>query len=221
MKSQKKQLKIKGKKIDALKDLKPKEQTKPIEDKPNNKSKAAIILDNLINKRKDLMKELYDSIDHVNLKFEFVCPTNDVSFYEYRDSKELFNGIIDNQINLDDALKRQNKLVRKISNVKIGKKTDNKKKVINNLENFYISKEEIINFYRDYGKMVLDAAYKSKQNETEGKGLEILTPKQMLQRLTIAVALESLLNEIRQIIYFLYESKQITKKLYNNIIKSI
>ena len=221
MKSQKKQLKIKGKKIDALKDLKPKEQTKPIEDKPINKSKAAIILDNLINKRKDLMKELYDSIDHVNLKFEFVGPTNDVSFYEYRDSKELFNGIIDNQINLDDALKRQNKLLRKISNVKIGKKTDNKKKVINNLENFYISKEEIINFYRDYGKMVLDAAYKSKQNETEGKGLEILTPKQMLQRLTIAVALESLLNEIRQIIYFLYESKQITKKLYNNIIKSI
>ena len=214
-------MKIKGKKIDALKDLKPKEQTKPIEDKPNNKSKAAIILDNLINKRKDLMKELYDSIDHVNLKFEFVCPTNDVSFYEYRDSKELFNGIIDNQINLDDALKRQNKLLRKISNVKIGKKTDNKKKVINNLENFYISKEETINFYRDYGKMVLDAAYKSKQNETEGKGLEILTPKQMLQRLTIAVALESLLNEIRQIIYFLYESKQITKKLCNNIIKSI
>ena len=221
MKSQKKQLKIKGKKIDALKDLKPKEQTKPIEDKPNNKSKAAIILDNLINKRKDLMKELYDSIDHVNLKFEFVCPTNDVSFYESRDSKELFNGITDNQINLDDALKRQNKLLRKISNVKMGKKTDNKKKVINNLENFYISKEEIINFYRDYGKMVLDAACKSKQNETEGKGLEILTPKQMLQRLTIAVALESLLNEIRQIIYFLYESKQITKKLYNNIIKSI
>ena len=214
-------MKIKEKKIDALKDLKLKEQTKPIEDKPSNKSKAAIIFDNLINKRKDLMKELYDSIDHVNLKFEFVCPTNDVSFYEYRDSKELFNGIIDNQINLDDALKRQNKLLRKISNVKIGKKTDNQKKVITNLENVYISREEVINFFRDYGKMVLDAAYKSKQNETEGKGLEILTPKQMLQRLTIAVALESLLNEIRQIIYFLYESKQITKKLYNNIIKSI
>ena len=221
-------MKINEKKTDALKDLKLKEQTKPIEDKPSNKSKAAITFDNLINKRKDLMKELYDSIDHVNLKFEFVGPTNDVSFYEYRDSKELFNAIKDNQINLDDAVKRQNKLLRKISNVKIGKKTDNQKKVINNLENFHISKEEIINFYRDYGKMVLDAAYKSKQNETEGKGLEILTPKQMLQRLTIALALvkasnnsESLLNAIRQIIYFLYESKQITKKLYNNIIKSI
>ena len=76
--------------------------------------------------------------------------------------------------------------------------------------------------------MVLDASHKSKQNETKGKGLKILTPKQMLQRLPIALAQvnvgnnsESLLNEIRQIVYYLYQSKQITKKLYNNIIKSI
>ena len=58
--------------------------------------------------------------------------------------------------------------------------------------------------------------------------LKILTPKQMLQRLPIALAQvkagnnsESLLNEIRQIVYSLYQSKQITKKVYNNIIKSI
>ena len=50
----------------------------------------------------------------------------------------------------------------------------------------------------------------------------------MLQKLPIALAQvkagnnsESLLNEIRQIIYSLYQSKQTTKKLYNNIIKSI
>ena len=66
------------------------------------------------------------------------------------------------------------------------------------------------------------------QNETEGKGLKILTPKQILQRLPIALVQvkagnnsESLLNEIRQIVYSLYQSKQITKKVYNNIIKSI
>ena len=46
--------------------------------------------------------------------------------------------------------------------MKIGKKTDNQKTVINNLENFYISRKEVINFFRDYGKMVFDAAYKSK-----------------------------------------------------------
>ena len=56
----------------------------------------------------------------------------------------------------------------------------------------------------------------------------MLTPKQMLQRLPIALAQvkvgnnsESLLNEIRQIVYSLYQSKQITKKVYNNIIASI
>ena len=50
----------------------------------------------------------------------------------------------------------------------------------------------------------------------------------MFQRLPIGLAQvkarnnsESLLNEIRQIVYSLYQSKQITKKLYNNIIKSI
>ena len=50
----------------------------------------------------------------------------------------------------------------------------------------------------------------------------------MLQRLPIALAQgkagnnsESLLNEIRQIVYSLYQSKGITKKVYNNIIKSI
>ena len=76
--------------------------------------------------------------------------------------------------------------------------------------------------------MVLDAEYESKQDKTEGKGLKILTPKQMLQRLPIALPQvkagnksESLLNEIRQIVYSLYQSKQITKKVYNNIIKSI
>ena len=60
------------------------------------------------------------------------------------------------------------------------------------------------------------------------KGIKILTPTQMLQRLPIALAQvkagnssESLLNKIRQIVYSLYQSKQITKKLYNNIIKSI
>ena len=77
--------------------------------------------------------------------------------------------------------------------------------------------------------MYFDAGLEAKQNETTGTRLKILTPKQMLQRLPIALAQvkagnnsESLLNEIRQIIvYSLYQSKQITKKVYNNIIKSI
>ena len=77
-----------------------------------------------------------------------------------------------------------------------------------------------------------DAIHKAKQNKankkTTGTGLKMLTPKQKLQRLPIALAQvkagnnsENLLNEIRQIVYSLSQSKEITKKVYNNIIKSI
>ena len=59
----------------------------------------------------------------------------------------------------------------------------------------------------------------AKLKATKGTGLKILTPKQMLQRLPIALAQvkagnnsENLLNEIRQIVYSLYQSKEITKK---------
>ena len=69
--------------------------------------------------------------------------------------------------------------------------------------------------------MILEAKKRAaeEQKEQEGTGLKILTPKQMLQRLPIALAQvkaghnsESLLNEVRQIVYSLYEAKQITKK---------
>ena len=58
--------------------------------------------------------------------------------------------------------------------------------------------------------------------------LKILSPKEMLQKLSIALAQvkadntsENLLNEIREIIYSFCREKEITKKLYNNIINSI
>ena len=101
--------------------------------------------------------------------------------------------------------------------------------MINNLEIFYSSRAEVINFFRDYIEMLSDANYDAKQNETKGTGLKILAPKQMLQRLPIALAQvkagnnsENLLNEIRQIVYSLYQSeKKITKKVHHNIIKSL
>ena len=83
-------------------------------------------------------------------------------------------------------------------------------------------------FLRDYIEMLSDVNYDARQNKTEETGLKILTPKQMLKKLPIALAQvkagnnsESLLNEIGQIVYSLCQSKQITKKVYNNIIKSI
>ena len=67
----------------------------------------------------------------------------------------------------------------------------------------------------------------SKQNQ-QGKGLKVLTPKQMLSRLPITLAQletgnnsEKLKNEIRQLLYSLYRSKNMTKQVYNNLINYI
>ena len=54
---------------DALENLKPKEETKPIKDTSNNQSRATITFNDLINKRKELMSKLYHSVDYKDLKF--------------------------------------------------------------------------------------------------------------------------------------------------------
>ena len=66
-----------------------------------------------------------------------------------------------------------------------------------------------------------------KRNQ-QGEGVEILTPNQMLSRLPISLAQlkggnnsGKLKNEIRQLLYSLYRSKNMTKQVYNNLIKPI
>ena len=88
---------------------------------------------------------------------------------------------------------------------------------------FLNERNDAIKFVEDYGSMILEA-----KRATKGKGLKILTSKQMPQRLPIVLAQvkagnnsENLLSKISQIVYFLYQSKEITKKVHNNIIKSI
>ena len=76
-----------------------------------------------------------------------------------------------------------------------------------NIKNLYNSRQKVINLFNDYAKVRSEAIYKTKQ----GTRLKILTSKQMLQRLLIALAQVkagttsiNLLNEIRQIIYSFY-----------------
>ena len=78
--------------------------------------------------------------------------------------------------------------------------------------------------FDEFSRIVSEAKYKTKYGEV----LKILTPKQMFQRLPIALAQVkadntsgNLLNEIRQMIYFFYREKEITKKVLNNIMNSI
>ena len=128
------------------------------------------------------MIELYDSVDYNNLKFKYAVPTNDVSFYEYKVSEELFNIIKNSEIKFTGVKNKQNEFLNELNNIKIGSNPPKQKEVVKNLDKFYLSREEAINFFTDYIEMLSDANYNAKQNETKGKGLKILTPKQMLQR---------------------------------------
>ena len=139
----------------------------------------------------------------------------------------IFKSICKGYITLEDIEKEQIEVKKDLGRIKQGDpkdKSPEQKKTIDNIKNLYNAREEVVRMYNDYVKNISRYIYDSKQ----GTGLNILTPKQMLQRLSIALAQiksgnnsESLLNEIRQIVYSLYQSKEITKKVYNSIIKSI
>ena len=75
---------------------------------------------------------------------------------------------------------------------------------------------------------MFDDLYNAKNESIYGKGLKTLTPKEVFQRSTITIVQvkavnnsENLVTQIRQIIYFLYQATEITKKIYNNIMNSI
>ena len=83
------------------------------------------------------------------------------------------------------------------------------------MKNINDAREEVTKFLKDYSAMRNIARY----DTTREKRLEIFTAKQLLQRLPISFARENvgntsenLLNEIRQIIYYLYQAKEIAKK---------
>ena len=140
----------------------------------------------------------------------------------------IFKGIHNGDIPFEDVEKEQRNLKRDLGRIKQGDprdKSEEQKNTIDNINNLYKSREEVVKMFNNYVKNMSRNIYDSKQ---EGTGLKIPSPKQMFQRLPIALAQikadnnsQSLLNEIRQNVYSLYQSKEITKKVYNNIIKSI
>ena len=104
------------------------------------------------------------------------------------------------------------------------KKKQEKEIVLENLYNFFEGREKILDTFES--KIFLIKCKAAGILNPNHSKFKILTHKQILQGLPISLAQvkagnnsESLLNEIRQIGYSLYQSKQITKKVYNNIVK--
>ena len=75
---------------------------------------------------------------------------------------------------------------------------------------------------------IVEEILKFNKQKQSGEGIKILTPNQMLSRLPISLAQlqagnnsNKLKNEMRQLLYSLYRSKNITKQVYSNLIKFI
>ena len=185
------------------------------------------IYNELTEEKKTEMKNLDNSADRDKDKliYKYKGNTSDVNFVEYFGAIDLINKIKDEDISLKQAIENQYDLKSKLGEVKKGNPNRKSKKnleVIKNVDNLYDSRQAAINIFIEYTERVSEARFRLKQ---EGGGLKILTPKQMLQRSPIPLAQikagnnsQSILNEIRQIVYSLYQSKEITE---NNITKSI
>ena len=189
-------------------------------------SKEGEIFKDIYNKRLDKIEELSNKIDCDNLKYVVVGTGDKYNFNNLDDPLTLLNNIKKGEISMKKVIEQQHMFFKYLNIIRIGNKIDNQKRTLANINMFYNARDNAIKFIQVYDGIILEA--KKLAREQEGKGLKILTPNQMLKRLRIALAQvkagnnsESLLNEIRQIVYSLYRSKEITKKVYNNIISSI
>ena len=197
-------------------------------------SKEREIFKDIYNKRLDKIEEMNNKIDYNDL--EYVILSNDMAynFSVEKDPISLLNDIKSGKTTLKEPKDAQQNYLDYLNIIRKGNKNGNQKRTLANINMFYNARDNAIKFIEDYGSMILEARRLAKE-EQKGTGtnkmserVKIVTPNQMLKRLPIALAQvkagnnsESLLNEIRQIVYSLYRSKEITKKLCNNIINSI
>ena len=143
---------------------------------------------------------------------------------------------------LEEAKKLQNVFESNLNKISRGRyKSEEQKSVLENIILLYESREAVIKLINDYFSIASEGKYKtihgkgissmsaqvargrvvkfSDRKGSDHANLKILTPKQMLQRLPIALVQvkkgntpENLLNEIRKIIYLCIEQKKLLKK---------
>ena len=218
-------------------------QTKTIEDQGEKQVKAIqdnkkqltiknIIPENILNdeaKKEIKISEIEKNVDREMLVYKSSEYT--YNFQNFQTIRTFGRDIYNGEITLTEAEEDQTSLLAEVINFKNKtkprdrKKKQQKKDVLENLHNFFDGREKVLNAFDS--KIFPVKTRGTGYLKSKSSSFKILTPNQMLKRLPIALAQikagnnsESLLNEIRQIAYSLYRSKEITKKVYKNIIKS-
>ena len=168
------------------------EQEEQEEQKPK-KDDAIALNKRIINKETDINKELFKK------------------YVNYQRPSDMLE-----HLNKTNDIEKNNKLVSVINSGLKGfkekiKKMPKEKKEIENPRLIVQIVEEILKF--------------NKQNQQKGQGIKTLTPNQMLNRLPIALAQlqagnnsNKLKNEIRQLLYSLYCSKNMTEQICKSLV---
>ena len=122
--------------------------------------------------------------------YRYTSKTPDENFNTYDNALNVINKITNGKIKLSEAKNNQIKLklvlgkIKKENNKKILKE---QKSIWYNINMLYKARKNAIDFHDDYSLMVSKAKNKTK-NKASGKGLKIINPKQLRQRLPIALA---------------------------------
>ena len=175
------------------------------------------------------IEEIEKNVDRNKMVYKGTNKTYD--FRDFKTIRAFGNEIRNNIISLDTANIEQANLLSYIYDFTKKTKPQNpaqrklRSDVLDSVTSLVQGREAVLTVFKSG---IFQVSKESKKGEGANETLKILTPNQMLKRLPIAVAQvkagnnsESLLNEIRQIVFSLYRSKEITKKVYNNIINSI
>ena len=149
-------------------------------------SKEGEIFEYIYKKRLDKIEELISKIDDNDLKFTTLRTREKFDFTEKNDPLTLLKKIRDGKITLERAKDLQEDFSNNIKKIRKGNKTQEQRKTLANVNMLFNGRNEAIEFYDDYSSMILKA--KKVATEQGGTDLKILTPKQMLQRLPIALA---------------------------------
>ena len=177
------------------------------------------------------------------LKFTLKIYRSDLTLQEAKDDKQKLEILI-NKLNNNYNPKNKTKIKEKDNTLKSAKKLFTiRKKIINAfsegifpyIDGFQVEKESDDESTSENEEMdttimpELESEESAEQRRNQqGKGLKILTPNQMLNRLPISLAQlkagnnsEKLKNKIRQLLYYLYRSKKLTKEIYKSLIDII
>ena len=172
------------KQVDALENLKP----KAIENGSNGNKPMITkeIYNKILEERMDEILEMSKEIDYSNLVYNFKGPTHPRFFAIFDSPVYTYDQLKNGNISLQQVEKQQKDFRKELNEITFGNpkhKSNNQLYIIKNVKNLYNSRQKIIDLLNDNAKIRSEAICKSKQNETEGKGIKILISKQVLQRL--------------------------------------